>query len=147
MISKKELYGVAALLLIVAMLSWAFPGALNRAGGASGSLSAEDYDGGYLRQAGGFFSSLPITLNGASGDITTGDDLTVTDDATVSGGSLVVTTSNSATSTVAVGCIQMYATSTASAFKLVIAQTGTTTTAYTGNTMGYFVLAQNGVCP
>ena len=38
----------------------------------------------------GYFSELPITLSGSSGDITTGDDLTVTDDASI-GGTLTVT--------------------------------------------------------
>jgi len=37
-----------------------------------------------------YYSALPIELTGASGDITTGDDLTVTDDASV-GGTLTVT--------------------------------------------------------
>lgn len=53
----------------------------------------------------------------ASGYITGGGALTSSGDATVSGGTLNVTTSNSATSTLIVGCIQFYATSTATALK------------------------------
>ena len=39
-------------------------------------------------------------------------DLTVADDATINGGVLDVTTTNSATSTLIIGCIQTYASST-----------------------------------
>jgi hypothetical protein len=80
---------------------------------------------------GGYFSSKPL---GASGtrfpngisadrtspvdgeirgtDLTITDDAVITDDATVSGGTLTVTTSNTATSTIIGGCFQTYATST-----------------------------------
>lgn len=42
----------------------------------------------------------------------------ITGNATVSGRTLTVTTSNTSTSTLVVGCVQMYATSTATAMKL-----------------------------
>lgn len=65
-------------------------------------------------------------------------DLTVADDVTINGGSFVVTTSNTATSTATFGCWQTYATSTATAVKL-----AATTTA-TGGTIPLFVF---GTCP
>jgi hypothetical protein len=51
-------------------------------------------------------------------------DLTVDDDATISGRSLVVTTTNTSTSTVQFGCWQTYATSTASPVKIQATTTG-----------------------
>ena len=51
----------------------------------------------------------------ADGDVTTGFD--VDGDGLFSGGTLTVTTSNSATSTITGGCFQFYATSTATALK------------------------------
>lgn len=73
-----------------------------------------------------------------SEDLIVGDDATVTDDLTVSGGSLNVATANTATSTITVGCIQTYATSTASPVKI----SATTTAA--GGTVLYSVF---GLCP
>jgi len=68
--------------------------------------------------------------NGLSADTTSplegevrGTDLTITDDAVISGGSLNVTTSNSATSTIIGGCFQFYATSTATAQKFMASTT------------------------
>jgi hypothetical protein len=61
-------------------------------------------------------------------DIVINDDLTVTDDATVSGGKLIVTDSNTATSTVEVGCIETKATSTATDIKIYLGVNGSTAT-------------------
>lgn len=63
----------------------------------STGLLIENYDP-YVRSAGGITTGLPILD---------------TSDLTVKGGSLVVTSSNIATSTVVAGCFQFYATSTA----------------------------------
>lgn len=81
-------------------------------------------------------------------DVTATDDLTVTDDATVNGGQFVVTTSNTATSEVQVGCIQMTATSTASPVKLVlgIPSSTATTSQYGATTLGAVYYAY-GTCP
>jgi hypothetical protein len=86
--------------------------------------------------------------NGVSADVTSpvpgelrGDDLTLDDDATISGGLLEVTTSNTATSTTKVGCIQTTATSTASPWRLRISATGATST-FNGS-----VYAEYGNCP
>lgn len=86
--------------------------------------------------------SAPAQL-GAEGDtnltnLVLDGDLTVGDDATISGGSLSLTTSNTATSTLVVGCIQTTATSTASPIKIV--PVASTTAA------GYFIW-QFGTCP
>lgn len=62
-----------------------------------------------------------------SDDLTVGDDATVTDDLTVSGGTFTVTTAANATSTLTVGCVQTYATSSATAVKLAFTLSGTTT--------------------
>jgi len=67
-----------------------------------------------------------------------GTDLTITDDATISGGQVTITTANTATSSLTVGCIQTYATSTATPVRL----SATTTAA--GGTIPLFVF---GSCP
>lgn len=82
--------------------------------------------------------------NGISADTTSpsvgqvrGTTLTTTG-AMTSGGTLTVTTSNAATSTLVVGCIQTYATSTATAIRI------SATTTATGGSMLYSVF---GSCP
>lgn len=63
------------------------------------------------------------------------------------GTTLLLDTSNSATSTAALGCIQTYATSTATAVRFVIGSIATSSTSYTGtNTIG-LVGWQYGTCP
>lgn len=62
-------------------------------------------------------------------------------DSTFSGGTVNITTANTATSTVVVGCIQSYATSTATALKQVFVTTGATST-YNGT-----VYWSYGTCP
>lgn len=69
------------------------------------------------------------------------------DDLTLGGGTLEVTTSNTATSTAIVGCHQTYATSTATAIRLVIGSIATSSTSYDGtNTVG-LVGWRYGSCP
>lgn len=112
--------------------------------GTAGGLLVENYDP-YNRYNDGYKSENEIVLSGADGDITTGDDLTVTDDATVSGGTFTVTTTNTATSTVSVGCVQTTATSTATPIRLLYTAS-TTATAISGTQAG-FVLWGYGSCP
>jgi len=66
------------------------------------------------------------TLTGAVG---------ITGDLTVSGGTLTVTTSNTATSTITGGCFQFYATSTATAHK------------FQASTTPGIMYSQYGTCP
>lgn len=109
----------------------------------------------YIKYNDGYYSLLGITSTAiitgddlvSVDDITAGDDLVVTDDATVSGGSLNVTTSNSATSTIAAGCWQLTATSTASPLKAVPAAISTTTTTFGSATVGFPLIAVPGTCP
>ena len=93
--------------------------------------------------------------NGLSADSTSpvagelrGADLTLTDDAVIAGGSLTVTTTNAATSTTAVGCIQTVATSTATAIRLIIGtpNTAASSSASTAINAG-FVNWGYGSCP
>lgn len=63
------------------------------------------------------------------------DGLTVTGDSTLSGGTLTVTTSNTATSTVTGGCFQFYATSTDTAQK------------FQASTTPGVMYSQYGACP
>jgi hypothetical protein len=94
--------------------------------------------------------------NGVSADTTSpvagelrGTTFTLTGDATFGGGDggVVVTTSNTATSSVEVGCIQMTATSTASPIKLVPATYATTTATFGLGTAAFPVVAVFGTCP
>lgn len=81
-------------------------------------------------------------------DLTLDDDAVITDDLTVSGGSVVVTTSNSATSTVSLGCIQTVATSTATAIRLIIGTSNTAASStWSTATNGGFVNWGYGSCP
>ncbi|OGG63080.1 hypothetical protein A3C21_04560 [Candidatus Kaiserbacteria bacterium RIFCSPHIGHO2_02_FULL_59_21] len=67
--------------------------------------------------------------NTAASSTTLSGDLTLTGDGTVSGGTLTLTTTNAATSTLVVGCIQMYATSTETPGKLtLVSDLGTAST-------------------
>lgn len=89
--------------------------------------------------------------NGLSADSTSpvagevrGTDLTITDDATISGGTLNVPTAASATSSITVGCANFYATSSATVVHWVFGTVGTTTLAGTSNGS---VQWQYGTCP
>jgi hypothetical protein len=74
-------------------------------------------------------------------------DLTVGDDAIISGGSLSLTTSNTATSSVSVGCIQTTATSTLTPVKLLIGSSGATTTYANASLSNGLVAWAYGTCP
>ena len=76
--------------------------------------------------------STPSTVGGSTADNwSVGGNLSVagtsafTGDATVSGGTLNVTTSNTATSTAIIGCVQTYATSTATPWRSIASSTAT----------------------
>lgn len=98
--------------------------------GALGLKLAENYDP-YIRYNGGYYSLLPIQTTGALS----------------TGGPFTVTTSNSATSTTAVGCIQTTATSTATPIRLVIGSTLQASTTFQGTNSNFSVFAQYGTCP
>lgn len=89
--------------------------------------------------------------NGLSADSTSpavgelrGTDLTITDDATISGGVLSVPTAANATSTLTVGEIEMYATSSATAICLKFSTIATSSSPVSNN--GH-VLWAYGSCP
>lgn len=60
---------------------------------------------------------------------------------------LIVTTTNAATSTMQIGCIQTTATSTASPVKIVPVAISTTTTTFGNGTTGFLLVATFGTCP
>lgn len=86
---------------------------------------------------GGDNQSAPSTLGGTTNydALSLSSSLTVSGDGVVSGGTLNITTSNTATSTVVAGCYEFYATSTATAQKF---QASTTPGA---------MYSQYGACP
>ena len=62
-------------------------------------------------------------------------------------GDLTVTTANTATSSVEVGCLQTTATSTATPVRFVLSSTGTTTATFGAGTANGGVSWQYGTCP
>lgn len=80
------------------------------------------------------------TTTGSSGDITTQGDITL------AGRNLVVTTSNTSTSTIEVGCVQMYPTSTVTAVRLEFHASSTLADSTNGATNG-LVVWKYGTCP
>ena len=112
-------------------------------------------------QTGNFLVNGYATTTATNGNIATAGTLavtgasTLTGDVTMSGGNgaLVITTTNAATSTIQVGCLQMYATSTETAVHLTFAtaQMATTTTQIgvgdTNGTHGGVVIWRYGTCP
>jgi len=120
---KKYHYWVNTLLIIAVLILVLVGG--NQSAPLGGSTSDSWSVGGAL------------TVTGAS---------TLTGDATFSGGDggIVVTTSNSATSSIEVGCIQTYATSTATALKLNFVDSATTSIYGTAQ---YLLGLSFGTCP
>lgn len=88
---------------------------------------------------GNFATAGTLSVTGAS---------TLTGDVTMSGGSgaLAITTTNAATSTIEVGCVQMYATSTATAVRFLFHASSTISTTVTGTAAGYLLWGY-GTCP
>lgn len=68
-------------------------------------------------------------------------------DSTISGGTLNVTTTNTATSTLVVGCIQMNATSTASPGKISLVSNAGTASTTGANGLFFNVVWTFGTCP
>jgi len=101
----------------------------------------------------GFLSSASSTVNGAfaaTGAATLLSTLAVTGDVTLSGGAggLDITTSNTATSSATIGCVTMYATSTATPVRVVLGtgQVSTTTSAATAAVIGGTMFWTFGAC-
>ncbi len=96
-----------------------------------------------------------LTLTGAlgiTGNVALTGNLTVSGTTGLTGTTtaakpVIVTTANTATSTVAAGCFQLTATSTASPMKLVITSYATTTATFGNGTAAYAVVAMPGNCP
>lgn len=130
----------AVLLLVTGFIAGKSPAA--KSFGAVGSQLIEQYNP-YVLYNGGINSALPITTT----DALTAAAGTFTGDVTVSGGTLNVTTSNTATSTAIMGCAQTYATSTATAITLRIGSANTAATStFQGNGNGFVTWAY-GTCP
>ena len=89
--------------------------------GAAGNMLAENYIP-YVQYNDGYTSAKGITLTGSAGDLTVGDD------ATISGGSLVVTTAANATSSATIGSLVIYATSSATTVTVCASTKGATST-------------------
>lgn len=135
---EKILWGIAVVGLVLGV--WAVSSIPRTAKlpdglyGVVGTLLVENYDP-YNRYNDGYYSENAISLTGADGDLTVG------------GGSVVVTTTNSATSTVTLGCIQSYATSTATTVRFVLSSAGTSTATYGAGSANGGVSWQYGTCP
>lgn len=97
---KNIIIAIVAIVLVVLGISWAV---LNNEPVFEGTTN---------------FDSLTLSENlTVAGTAAITGAVTLTGDTTVSGGTLNVTTANTATSTLVVGCIQFYATSTATALR------------------------------
>lgn len=96
-----------------------------------GTLYAENY-APYLQSNGGFYTQLPISTNS---------------DLSVNGGSAIITTADTATSTVQVGCIQTTATSTQTPIRFVISVGATSSPTFSATNSNGFVFWQFGTCP
>lgn len=83
-------------------------------------------------------------LRGA--DLTLTDDAVITDDVTINGGSVVVTTTQLATSTVNYGCWQRIATSTETPIRSRLVAS-TTPNLLNGGTGQFLLVFQYGTCP
>jgi hypothetical protein len=66
---------------------------------------------------------------------------------TTMNGNLTLTTTNTATSSAQVGCIQTTATSTVTPIRFVIGNTQAASTTFQGSNSNFTVLAQYGSCP
>lgn len=126
--------GVA--LLVIGFAIGAFAAADGNLGGSTSY--DETHQVGDVRQ--GLADTLMMQNGELVGPIDTAHDATF-------GGDLTITTSNAATSTASVGCIQTTATSTATPIRLTIGSTPQATTTFKGTTSNFFVLAQYGTCP
>lgn len=129
--NKTVVYGGILIAIVIAVGGYFFP-QIQTAFGASGT-----------RFPNGISAD---TTSPVAGEVR-GTDLSITDDATVSGGSMTVTTTNSATSTLSLGCVQTVATSTATPIRFVIGSSGATTSHNGVGSSNGVVGWQYGSCP
>lgn len=144
----KVLVGVSLVLSVMGIyISWSSSLPLTATYGSLGVKLAENYDP-YIRYNGGYYSNLPIqtTSTFAAGATTITGTLTVSATSTLNG-NLNVVTSNTATSSIQVGCIQTVATSTLTPIAVTFSTIATTTTMANGLSNNGFVLWQYGKCP
>jgi hypothetical protein len=120
--------GVILGLLIAAVAQTATPGA-----GAVYELTAQYFYEGIFA---GKTNQFAVESDG---------DVTTTGDVTISGGQLNVPTVANATSSAVVGCVQLYATSSATAVKLDLILSASTTV--NGATSAFVVAGRYGTCP
>jgi len=102
---------------------------------------------GYLQQLVSWFSNTVYFGTTQQASIDGSGNVSTSGDLTVSGGTVSLATSNTATSTLAVGCIQTVATSTVTPIRLVISTTPAATGTFQGTNANFTVLAQYGSCP
>lgn len=124
----KEYAGLVAVVAILLMFLFGGSSATNLGGAACNGGNCTDFDA--VNTSAGYFVDDTEVLDG-------------TGDATIFGGNLTVTTSNTATSTIIVGCFQSYATSTATALKLMFTASSTAPT----NGSGIIPVISYGTCP
>lgn len=108
--------------------------------GASGSRFPNGISADSTSPNSGQVRGTTLTVTGAS---------TLTGDATFGGGddAVIITHTNTATSSLEVGCIQGYATSTATAVRMAFGSIATTSTLHGGGDSIGHVMWQYGTCP
>lgn len=140
--------GIAGILLISVGYIYGHHTPKNSSYGAIGTNAIENYVSAILYNE-GYYSLLPITTTGllTTGSMTTGA-ATFSGDVAVNGGTLTVTTTANATSTVTGGCIQTYATSSASVVKILFnSNSSMASSSINGGTVQGFVVWGFGTCP
>lgn len=97
----------------------------------------------------GMFGSYLFQQNDSFGAVAARTTITSpwTFTATTTTANITVTTTNTATSTVDVGCVQTYATSTATPIHFAIGSTVHGTTTFDGSNSNFLVTARYGKCP
>lgn len=129
---------VNTLLIGGVVLAWVLVGG-NQPGALSGSS-----DSGYNATGNGVYAVDGTTVIDGSGNV----DAPITSTTGTFSGDVVVTTANTATSSIEVGCIQTYATSTASPIKVTWGKVGSTaTTTLYGGTSVFLPYGEYGTCP
>ncbi len=141
----KEYSGVVALVILAILgVSGLVKGSAHLAGSTScGSITCLEGGLRLVSDVGGDFESDVAAVISST--------LRVTGLSTLAGvtmsGNLTVTTTNAATSTMSVGCIQTVATTTAQPIKLIITSVATTAPTFEGSVTGLAVIAAYGTCP
>ncbi len=146
----KEYSGVIALVIL------AISGLMNLSGSKSMFGTAIDCQAVTCFTTVGILTSLQVDGTTILGAVTQGAttiaSLTVTGDSVISGGTETITTTNTATSTLAVGCVQTTATSTATPIKMTFMASTTIgasplASGFGGATAVGLVLWGYGTCP